>query len=385
MYFPEYDIQPNPIPRRSRKRLLAGVGMIAFGILVVVAVSVYFGLRLYYADEDNLQALNVSIEEPPSLPAPVAAPSEPAQTEIRGALTTDGKFVPIAAPEKAESFVSRQELPERESAPSESNTSASPPVAAVQSLVVETEPADSLSQPQAEVATDSGETETVAEDTYAVSADDAENVAALVASYNSIYPGHVTHPKYWDNPLMAGADEYAYGVALRNDGFLSVSSWDGLPRGTLSHATRILIPSIDVDSAIEPLAIVDLGDSRQYETPKHVVGRIPRTATPGEIGNAWLFGHLESPIMGEGNVFQRLPDIPRILKDGDPVYVSLLNDDGDEFLYQVTETEVVYKDDLELYQTEDSTVTLVACVPRLIYDHRILVTGKLVGIRREGA
>ena len=89
--------------------------------------------------------------------------------------------------------------------------------------------------------------------------------------------------------------------------------------------------------------------------------------------------------MGEGNVFQRLPDIPKILKDGDPVYVSLLNDDGDEFLYQVTETEVVYKDDLELYQTEDSTVTLVACVPRLIYDHRILVTGKLVGIRREGA
>ena len=385
MYFPEYDIQPSPIPRRSRKRLLAGVGMIAFGILVVVAVSVYFGFRLYYGDEDNLQALNVSIEEPPSLPAPVAAPSEPAQTEIRGALTTDGRFVPIAAPEKAESFVSRQELPERETTPSEPGTSPSPPVVAVESVTVETEPADSTPQPQAEVSTGSSETETVAEDTYAVNAEDAESVAALVASYNSIYPGHVTHPKYWDNPLMAGADEYAYGVALRNDGFLSVSSWDGLPRGTLPDATRILIPSIEVDSAIEPLAIVDLGDSRQYETPKHVVGRIPRTATPGEIGNSWLFGHLESPIMGEGNVFQRLPDIPRILKDGDPVYVSLLNDDGDEFLYQVTETEVVYKDDLELYQTEDSTVTLVACVPRLIYDHRILVTGKLVGIRREGA
>ena len=385
MYFPEYDIQPSPIPRRSRKRLLAGVGMIAFGILVVVAVSVYFGFRLYYGDEDNLQALNVSIEEPPSLPAPVAAPSEPAQTEIRGALTTDGRFVPIAAPEKAESFVSRQELPERETAPSEPGASASPPVVAVESVTVETKPADSPPQPQAEVSTGSSETETVAEDTYAVNVEDAESVAALVASYNSIYPGHVTHPKYWDNPLMAGADEYAYGVALRNDGFLSVSSWDGLPRGTLPNATRILIPSIDVDSAIEPLAIVDLGDSRQYETPKHVVGRIPRTATPGEIGNSWLFGHLESPIMGEGNVFQRLPDIPRILKDGDPVYVSLLNDDGDEFLYQVTETEVVYKDDLELYQTEDSTVTLVACVPRLIYDHRILVTGKLVGIRREGA
>ena len=377
-------------------RLFAGVAMIAFGILVVVAVSVYFGFRLYYGDEDNLQSLNVSIQEPPSLPAPVSAPSEPAQTEIRGALTTDGRFVPMTAPEKAESFVSRQELPQRESAPSEPLASAAPPVVVEESVAVEVEAVGSPAleagsgdspprpQAQAQVSAGSGDTETVTEDAYAIGVENAVDAAALVASYNAIYPGHATHPKYWDNPLAAGADEYAYGVALRNDGFLSVSSWDGLPRGALPDATRILIPSIDVDSAIEPLAIVDLGDSRQYETPKHVVGRIPGTATPGEIGNAWLFGHLESPIMGEGNVFQRLPDIPRILKDGDPVYVSLLNDEGDEFLYQVTETEVVYKDDLELYQTEDSTVTLVACVPRLIYDHRILVTGKLVGIRREG-
>ena len=377
-------------------RLFAGVAMIAFGILVVVAVSVYFGFRLYYGDEDNLQALNVSIQEPPSLPAPVSAPSEPAQTEIRGALTTDGRFVPMTAPEKTESFVSRQELPQRESAPSEPLASAAPPVVAVESPSVEVEAVESPAleagsgdstprpQAQAQVSAGSGDTGTVTEDAYAIGVENAVDAAALVASYNAIYPGHATHPKYWDNPLAAGADEYAYGVALRNDGFLSVSSWDGLPRGALPDATRILIPSIDVDSAIEPLAIVDLGDSRQYETPKHVVGRIPGTATPGEIGNAWLFGHLESPIMGEGNVFQRLPDIPRILKDGDPVYVSLLNDEGDEFLYQVTDTEVVYKDDLELYQTEDSTVTLVACVPRLIYDHRILVTGKLVGIRREG-
>ena len=70
-----------------------------------------------------------------------------------------------------------------------------------------------------------------------------------------------------------------------------------------------------------------------------------------------------------------------MLKNGDPVYVSIVTDDG-EYLYQITETEVVHQDDLQLTETDDSTITLVACVPRLVYDHRILVTGKLVGVKR---
>ena len=70
------------------------------------------------------------------------------------------------------------------------------------------------------------------------------------------------------------------------------------------------------------------------------------------------------------------------MNSGDPVYVSLLNGDGDEFLYQITETEVVHQDVLQLYQTEESTITLVSCVPRLVYDHRLLVIGKLVGVKK---
>ena len=163
---------------------------------------------------------------------------------------------------------------------------------------------------------------------------------------------------------------------------MEVSSSNGLPRGTLSDATHIRIPSIGVDSAVTTLAILDLGDSKEYETPAHVVGRIPDTSNPGEMGNTWLFGHLESPIRGEGNVFRRLPEIPEILKNGDPVYVALLNEAGEEFMYQVTNTKVVHRDDLALYQTDDSTITLVTCVPRLIYDQRLVVSGKLVGIRK---
>ena len=206
--------------------------------------------------------------------------------------------------------------------------------------------------------------------------------ADLVYAYNAIYPGYQIHPKYWDKPLSAGADPYAYGAVLRPDGYVSIDSSQGMPRGSAPDASQIRIPSIGVDSVVSNLAIIDIGDSRQYETPKHVVGRIPETSNPGELGNTWLFGHLESPIRGEGNVFQKLPQIPALVNSGDPVYVSLLNEDGDEFLYQITETEVVHQDELQLYQTEESTITLVSCVPRLVYDHRLLVIGKLVGVKK---
>ena len=151
-------------------------------------------------------------------------------------------------------------------------------------------------------------------------------------------------------------------------------------KGTLDSPTRIIIPSIGVDSKVASLQIMDLGNSRAYETPKHVVGHIPELANPGERGSTWLFGHLESPIAGEGNVFYNLPKIPDLLRKGRDVYVVLYSG-STSFLYRVTETRVVHQDDMKLYDLGGPNVHLVACVPRLVYDHRIVVTGELVGIR----
>jgi LPXTG-site transpeptidase (sortase) family protein len=155
--------------------------------------------------------------------------------------------------------------------------------------------------------------------------------------------------------------------------------------GLAARAVRIAIPAIGVESDVAELAILDLGDSRQYETPKNVVGHIPETANPGESGNGWFFGHLESPIRGEGNVFRRLPEVPGLLKEyletGDgPVYVFLSSPDG-EFLYQVTETKVVHRDELALYDSGGPAITLVTCYPRFVYDQRVVVTAKLVGVK----
>ena len=335
--------------------------MITLGVLLLAAAGAYF--QFTQSNKSSLNDLNASITGPPTMPE-----LPPGQVEVRGTLTDDGDFRPIKPVVKDINVETDSGAIPEQASPTGVPTLPSP----APQTAVQIPPTPETVAQKAEVTT------------YPEEPVSGDNAASLIASYNSIYPGYQMHPKYWDRPLAAGSALYSYGVVMRPDGYVRLSASDGLPRGTAPDATKIRIPSIGVDSDVDNLAIINLGDSSQYETPKHVVGRIPQTSNPGEVGNTWLFGHLESPIKGEGNVFHRLPEIPALLNAGDDVYVSLLNEDGDEYLYQVTETTVVYQDDLALYETDDSTITLVACVPRLVYDHRILVIGKLVGVKRAG-
>ena len=202
----------------------------------------------------------------------------------------------------------------------------------------------------------------------------------LAPAHVAAYPGAQMHPKYWGHPMWAGSDLFTYRESGLPDGFRLVSESDIITSpSTAGNATHIRIPIIGVDSAVEELAILQLGDSRAYETPKNVVGHIPQTPNPAEPGTGWYFGHLESPIKGEGNVFAKLPDIPEYLRNGDPVYVAINGEDA-ELLYQVTRTQVLHQSELQLHDVGGSTIILVACVPRLVYDHRLLVTAKLVGV-----
>jgi len=204
----------------------------------------------------------------------------------------------------------------------------------------------------------------------------------LGTRYQTAFLGTELNPKYWGQMLWAGSD-LPQGDVLP-EGFRSIYHFGTYePRG--ARADRIVIPSIGVDSEIHGLAIMDTGDSREYETPKYVVGHIPETANPGEQGNGWYFGHLETPIQNEGNVFQGLPQLSvklrRYIETGeDPIYVMLYTAKGG-FLYQVVSTAIVHRDDLQLYDSNQSQITLVTCYPRWIYDHRLLVTAELVGVR----
>lgn len=209
------------------------------------------------------------------------------------------------------------------------------------------------------------------------------SAGGLAQAYALMYGGVEMHPKYWHEPLRAGTE--TRGASGLPAGFVPASADDYRRFVEPKALARTLsIPSIGVESDVRELAIVNLGDSRAYETPKNTVGHIPETADPGELGNGWFFGHLESPFRGEGNVFQRLPEIPDLLRhyaevgEGS-VYVVLESDEG-RFLYEAVATQVMPAEELRLYDTDGVYITLVTCVPRLDYTHRLLVTARLVGV-----
>ena len=186
----------------------------------------------------------------------------------------------------------------------------------------------------------------------------------------SLPAGAVVHP--WVYRLSPHREQ------MLQLGFTPIEFYGTTPGESLNAATRISIPAVGIESTIEELEILELGDSRAYETPDSVVGHIPETANPGESGSAWFFGHTESPIQGEGSVFFNLRQIPGMLSRGEQVFV--ITDNGsDQYLYRVTSSHVVHQDDLSLYEADGATIHLVACVPRWVYDHRLIVTGELLG------
>lgn len=202
--------------------------------------------------------------------------------------------------------------------------------------------------------------------------------ASAIASQR-LYPGELLGARAWGNPLTYEPAAYVAQTLLR--GFTPINSSHAYPLGSQLPPQRlILVPDVAIDSQVTPLRIQSLGDSRAYETPYNAVGHIPELANPGEQGSAWLFGHLESPLLGGGSVFYDLPKVPGLLRQGKDVYI--IADNGmRQYLYQVTLTRVVPQDDLKLNSTDQATIHLVTCVPRLVYDHRLVVTGQLVGVK----
>ncbi len=192
-----------------------------------------------------------------------------------------------------------------------------------------------------------------------------------------LYPGEVVPPRYWGS--TASYEPVAVQQAALIDGFKPADTRSAAPVGALLPAQRIMIPSINLSSPIKELAVLDLGDARAYETPKQIVGHIPESASSGEAGTGWYFGHLESPIRGEGAIFRSLPEIPNLLRQGQDVFVVLEGSNGVQFLYRVFNHEVIPQDSLVMNDLGRSTIALVTCVPPLVYDHRLVVWAELVG------
>ena len=194
----------------------------------------------------------------------------------------------------------------------------------------------------------------------------------------SLYPGSLMDVRSWATPWLSLSPTVDDSDLL--DGYLPIDDKQAPEMGTLSRASRIRIPSIELIAPVQELSIIDLENSRSFETPDRVVGHIPSTANPGERGNGWFFGHLESPLLKEGSIFRDLPKIPELVRQGEIVRV-ILETEGGNFLYEITETNVVHEDQLRIIESGTASVTLVTCVPALVYDHRLLVMAELTGFK----
>jgi len=196
-----------------------------------------------------------------------------------------------------------------------------------------------------------------------------------------MYPGENMSPLLWSDP--SGRESILNTPVTFIGEYNSISSSNIPDRHTLTAPRTIQIDSIGLNAKVEPLRILNLENSLAYETPKNVVGHIPESSNPGERGTAWFFGHLQSPIRGEGSVFSDLPDIPSLMREGIPIYAEV--DNGElAFLYHLTSTDIIHGDELELYEAGGASIILVTCVPKLFYDHRLVVTGELVGVKNLG-
>ena len=142
-------------------------------------------------------------------------------------------------------------------------------------------------------------------------------------------------------------------------------------------AKQIEIPLLEINSKIEPLKILNLSDSRTYESPNKIVGHLENQKL-GNSGNIWLFGHLESPLTQEGSVFKNLPSISTYL-DKEPIII-FASGEKNIFVYEIIETEILSEKEFKVYNDKQNRMYLVTCIPKWIYDHRYIAKAELKGI-----
>lgn len=155
--------------------------------------------------------------------------------------------------------------------------------------------------------------------------------------------------------------------------------------GLNPRPTRIIIPSIDLDSRVVDLHLMSEGLQQKWQTASKAVGFHVGSATPGEIGNTVMSGHVNSPFRGEGDIFRRLDNVASLLRLGQIVDIVLEAGDT-RYLYRATDTTVLLPEDVDVFRpTDEPTLSLVTCAPATTYSHRFIVNAVLIGTAPIGA
>jgi sortase A len=143
-------------------------------------------------------------------------------------------------------------------------------------------------------------------------------------------------------------------------GWIDPAPAQPVPAPAAVPASRIVIPSIDVDAPVT--------EGTDWESLKYQVGHHPGTADPGQRGNMVLAAH--NDVYGE--IFRYLPDVPQ----GEIVTVYA----GEQiYRYRISDRRIILPNQAEVMApTTGPTLTLISCYPYLIDTHRIVLFGELI-------
>ena len=169
--------------------------------------------------------------------------------------------------------------------------------------------------------------------------------------------------------------EGTYAQSVERLGFTPLSPDRASPLGTLAPATRLIIPELGINVKMDQASLTG-GTVVDQSTEIDPADYANVQANPGERGSMWFFG-------GPGDLadsFGGLTDAPDLLSEGGDIFLFV--DNGSRvYLYAATHTDVISARELRLSGSPRATVHLAVPVPAGIYDHFLVMSGELVGVK----
>lgn len=166
-----------------------------------------------------------------------------------------------------------------------------------------------------------------------------------------------------------------YADSVGRLGFTPLTPTDGHPLGTLPPAQRLIIPELGINVKTSQAGLTG-GSVLNASKGPEPTGLDVVQANPGEKGALWFFGEA-----GQGaSHFGGLQDAAELLTDGEDILIFVDNG-SDVYLYAATHTDVFPAADLRLSGSDRSTIHLTVPVPSGLYDHFLVLSGELVGVK----
>lgn len=159
-------------------------------------------------------------------------------------------------------------------------------------------------------------------------------------------------------------------------GYTEMPSSAAWPVGTQPKASRLIVPALGIDAELDEVSVSRSSIVNYAAADNPAAGYASVTANPGERGAMWLVGPAGSGVSSFGN----LTRAPHFITEGEEL-LMFVDTSERNYLYAATHSEVIRGKDLRLNSSDRATIHLAVPVPNGWYDHFLILSGELIGVR----